>query len=666
MRKRKNRFLQFLTVAILFLLPVVTNAQSDLPSPSTQYSEEMLLFHEIPSVYSASKYEQKVTEAPSSVSIITASEIKKYGYRTLADILRSIRSFYITYDRNYSYLGVRGFGRPGDYNSRILLLVDGHRINDNVYDGALVGTEFVVDVDLIDRVEIIRGPGSSLYGSNAFFAVVNVITMRGRNLKGAEVSGEAGSFDRYKGRLSFGNRFQNGVEAIVSGSNYDSKGRRLYFKEFDNPSTNYGVTEHTDYDRYHNFFTKLSYQDFTLQGAYVSRTKGIPTASYGTDFNDTRNKTIDRLGYADLKYEISLGKQTDITARLFYDCYKYNGDYIYSGAVNKDWSYGEWWGGELKFTAKLLEAHKIILGAEYQDNIHQDQKNYDDNPYLLYLDDRRNSKVWAFYIQDEFTISKNLIFNAGVRYDYYDTFGSTTNPRLAIIYNPFEKTTFKLLYGRAFRAPNVYEFYYQSSISNMKSNPNLKPETIKTYELVYEQYIGDSLRGTVAGFYYKIKDLISQTTDPADNLLVYMNIEEVEAKGLELELEGRWASGLEGRISYTFQETENKKTGEILTNSPKHLAKMNLTLPLIKEKLFAGIEEQYMSIRKTLAGDKLDGFFITNLTLFSQNLLKGLEISGSIYNLFDKKYIDPGSEEHVQDAIQQDGRNFRLKLIYTF
>lgn len=212
----------------LVLLPLIASGQSSVPLESAAYNnEEALLFQEIPSVYGASKYEQKVTEAPSSISIVTASEVKKYGYRTLADILRSLRSFFVTYDRNYSYVTVRGFGRPGDYNTRILLLVDGHRINDNIYDGALVGTEFILDVDLIDRVEVIRGPGSSLYGSNAFFAVVNVITRRGRNLNGVEVSGEAGSYDTYKGRVSYGNRYQNGAEAVFSGSAYDSKGQSL-------------------------------------------------------------------------------------------------------------------------------------------------------------------------------------------------------------------------------------------------------------------------------------------------------------------------------------------------------------------------------------------------------------------------------------------------------
>ncbi|MGC2061858.1 MAG: TonB-dependent receptor plug domain-containing protein, partial [Thermodesulfovibrionales bacterium] len=172
----------------------------------TDLSLDELMKIEIEIVSGASKFEQKVTEAPSSVSIVTADDIKKFGYRTIADILRSLRGFFVTYDRNYSYVGMRGFGRPGDYNSRFLLLIDGHRTNDAIYDSASIGTEAVIDVDLIDRVEVIRGPGSSIvYGSNAVFAVVNIITRRGRDVKTLEASGEAGSFNTYKGRLTYGN-----------------------------------------------------------------------------------------------------------------------------------------------------------------------------------------------------------------------------------------------------------------------------------------------------------------------------------------------------------------------------------------------------------------------------------------------------------------------------
>ena len=623
----------------------------------------MILFQEIPSVYGASKYEQKVTEAPASVSIITASEIKNYGYRTLADVLRSVRSFYVTNDRNYSYVGVRGFGRPGDYNSRILLLVDGHRLNDSVYDQAFVGTEGLIDLDIIDRIEIIRGPGSSLYGSNALFAVVNIITRRGRDLKGAEVSGEAGTFNTYKGRLSYGDKFQNGTEAIVSGSGYDSKGDRLYFREYDAPATNNGVTEHTDYDRYYNIFTKFSFEDLTLTGAYNSRTKGIPTGAFGTDFNDPGNRTTDDHGYLDLRYERSVARRTDLMARLYYDYFSYWGNYITSGVLNKDSAYGEGFGGEVKLTSKPIDANRFIVGAEYQGITHQDQKNYDVDPYRLFLDDKRKSAIWAAYIQDEIGISRVLSLTAGLRYDDYKTFGGSTNPRLALIYNPLERSTFKLLYGSAFRTPNVFEQYYQST--TQISNPDLKPEKIRTYELVYEQYLGDRLRATAAGYYYEIDNLINQT-EASPGVAVFENLARVEARGFELEIENKWGSGVDGRISYTGQRTKDLSTGGQITNSPEHLAKLNLIVPILKDRLSAGIEEQYMSRRRTVAGNYAPGFFITNLTLFSQRVLGRLDLSVSVYNLFDKNYGDPVSADFVQDTIRQDGRSCRVKLTYAF
>ena len=630
-------------------------------------SIEQLLDMEVDTVYAASKYEQKITEAPSSVSIVTADEIKKFGFRTLADILRSVRGFHITNDRNYSYVGVRGFGRPGDYNSRILVQVDGHRINDSVYDSVLVGEEFILDVDLIDRVEIIRGPGSSLYGNNAFFAVVNVVTRKGRDFDSFEASGSAGSLNTYKGRLSYGNIFRNGLEMVVSGSGLYSEGQRsLYFKEFDSPSTNNGIARNSDYENSFNFFTNFSFRDFALQGAYVSREKGIPTSSFTSDFNDRRNGTTDSRGYVDLTYEKNFENRLSVATRLFYDRSEYHGDYIFSGDINKDTERGDSWGLDLMLKKTLFEKHTAILGFEYIDNFRQDQQNYNEHPYSLFLDDMRSSGNWAFYAQDEFAIHKRLTLNVGLRWDHYQTFGDTLNPRLALIYKPFENSILKFLYGSAFRAPNAYELYYSDGGLTAKASSGLKPETIRTYEVVYEQYLGEHFSSTVSGFHYDIKNLVNQTLDPVDSLLVFKNIDSVEANGLELELNGKWAGGLEAKAAYSLQKVENSLNHQVLTNSPQHLAKFGIIVPLIAEKFHAGIEEQYTSRRKTKNNNYANGYFLTNVTLFGHPLSKDIELSVSAYNLFDRRYGDPGGEEHLQDVIRQNGRSFRLKLSYKF
>jgi outer membrane cobalamin receptor len=237
-------------------------------------------------VYSASRHLQPSSDAPSSVTVITSNEIQQQGYRTLADILRTVPDFFVTYNRNYSSLGVRGFARPGDFNTRVLLLVDGHRLNDNVYDEAMIGTEFPIDIDLIQRIEIVRGPVSSLYGSNAVFAIINILTKQGHDISGPELSAAGGSFDTSKGRISYGRKLKQ-LEFMISGSFYGSRGQKqLFYPEFNTIETNNGIATNADDDQLGSAFATASFRGITLQSAYGTREKGVPTGAYGTIFNN--------------------------------------------------------------------------------------------------------------------------------------------------------------------------------------------------------------------------------------------------------------------------------------------------------------------------------------------------------------------------------------------
>ncbi len=640
----------------------------------TQMSLEELMQIQIPSVYGASKFEQKVTEAPAVVTIVTADQIKKFGYRTLADILASVMGLYTTYDRNYHYLGLRGFGRPGDYNSRVLLLVDGHRINENIYDQAPIGTEFPIDLDLIDHVEVIRGPSSSLYGTNAFLGVVNVVTRRAEQIGGTEASGAAGTFRTYNGRVSYGRNYSNDVALVLSASGYRSHGpSRLFFDDFNDPATNNGVARDNDDDRYHSVFLSLGVHDVTLQAAYSSREKGIPTAAFGTVFNTDESRTTDEWGYLDLKVRRRLGGRWEAIGRIYYDTYDYFGDYLfdYSGTgvppfvLNKDVTHGRRLGSDLQISGTVARRQRLTAGLEYQDNLRQVQKNFDDAPRTVYLDDRRDTQNWGLYLQDAITVTDGLILNAGVRHDLYDTFGHTTNPRLALIYTPVPETTIKLLHGGAFRAPDAYELYYQDGVSQ-KPSPDLKPETTRTTEVVLEQALGRHVRALATGYYLVIHDLISLRTDLADGLLMFHNVYAVRATGVEAQIEGKWDRALELRASYSVQRSEDANTGDRLANSPQQLGKLNLLWPWIGDRLFSGIEVQYTARRLGVIGAEVPGFTVANATLFERGLIDGLEISASVYNLFDQSYGDPVSEAHRQNAIEQNGRTYRVKLTYRF
>lgn len=675
----------WLIVAILSLAAPGQAAETGPPAEATptnpppsllDLSFKELLKIPIPKVYGASKMEQDITQAPAAVTVIKADEIKKYGYRTLADLLQSVRGLYVTYDRNYAFLGTRGFNSGLD-NSRVLLLVNGHRLNNNLTDGAAIGTDFILDVDLIDQVEIIRGAGSVLYGNNAFFSVINVRTRRpvGQEGVGGEVSGEMASYDTYKGRVTYGNKFKNDLELLLSASLYDTQGRKdLFFKQYNFPASHNGIVSRGDDDDSKSFFGTLGYHDFTLQGAFITREKGNPTSPdyplgaplvdpahpAGTAFNDPRTRTIDERSYVELQFDHPFSPDSELKAKIYYDRDSLDRGFLYNFppvVLNKEIRAGEWWGAEVQVNKRLWDKHTFTLGAEYRDDFRQSRLNYDDAPHVVYADVHRARKNGGIFFQSDLTIVTNLHFNAGVRYDKYGDFDGTANPRLALIYNPWEKTAVKAIYGTAFRAPNFVEEGFV-----FPKDPLLVPETITTYELVYEQGLGDHLRSSVGGFYNQMDGLISFVP----GIQGYRNLAGAEAKGAEMELEAFWSSGWRGRLSYTFQDTKDRTTGHRLTDSPQQLAKVNLSAPLYKEKLFAGLEFQYTTARTTLLGTEAAGFGLVNFTLFSQNLVKNLEASVSLYNLLDRKYGDPATPGHLQDVLEQDGRSVRVKLTYRF
>ncbi|MGH8177826.1 MAG: TonB-dependent receptor plug domain-containing protein, partial [Steroidobacter sp.] len=603
----------------------------------------------------------------------------RYGHRTLADVLRSVRGLYVSNDRNYTYLGVRGFLRPNDYNTRVLVLIDGHRVNDNLFDSGTIEREGMIDVELIERVEVIRGPGSSIYGSSAFLGVINVITRSGAGIGGVEIAVETESFDTRKSRLTFGEKFDNGVEWLLSGSHYASEGpERLYYPEFDqrisdNPNaTNDGVAYRLDDEDAWNVFTSVSQGEFTASAWYLERAKNVPTASFGTMFNE-REWTKDYRAYVDVQYDHAFNDDVRLKGSGFVDEYRYRGMYPYNYAESGDpvdivplydSTVGQWVGTEWQLSARLRDRHTVLAGVEYRNNLREFQESYEDlEPRVYTVYDDRTSRVLGVYAQGEFALRDDLLLTGGMRYDrYFNTFGGNVSPRAGLIYSPLATTTFKALYGQAFRAPNPYELYYNVE---QRLRPTLAPEQIDAYELVYEQYLGQALRLSVSGYQYETEDLVSQhATDAGDPY--FANLDHVRARGVEFELAAEFESGLVANASYTLQRAVDVASDQELTSSPRHLAKLNISAPFLNDKFVAGLELQYQSEVRTLADRKASDFLVANLNILSRPLWRGLEISAAVSNLFDTAYGYPGAEDHAQDVIAHDGRSFRGALTYKF
>jgi outer membrane receptor for ferrienterochelin and colicins len=669
-RPRRSRVAERVVSIVLFLL-CATPALAQKRPPLADLELEDLMKLDVQSVFGASKFLQKVTDAPAAVSVVTARDIEVYGYRTLADIIRSAPGFNVTYDRNYSYVGVRGFQRAGDYNSRILMLIDGHRANDPIYSQAYVGTEFPIDVELIDRVELIRGPSSSIYGTNAFLAVINVVMKRGKASHGVRLSADGGSLETRRARAVVGHTFASGLDVSLSASLYRSRGQKsLYYADFDDPATNNGIAANLDRDAAYHVFGSLSFKGLSFQGVYGWRAKQVPTASFGVSFNDERSRVTDAQGWADVSYLRDLPGRWHFTGRVYHDRTAYNGRYPYdaesgepSTSVSGDYANAGWWGTEVDMENVVAKRHKVTVGAQYRDNFRLNQGVFDVASGATSLDDRRNSHESAIFVEDQYTVNDKLLLNMGIRTDRYQAFGSTTNPRLALIFKPAENTAIKTLWGTAFRAPNAYELYYSSDV--IVPSPNLEPESIGTAEIVLERYFAAHYRFSTSVYSSRVRNLISQVPNP-EGMLIFLNVDSAATRGVEAEFEGKWRSGISSRISYSHQDSRNLVTDIPLANSVRHLATANITLSLIRHQVHLGMDFHFVGSVKTLDGAFTDRFVVPNVTMTTREFGNGLSLSASVYNLLDNKYGYPGGDEHRQDVIYQDGRAIRVGLKYSW
>jgi outer membrane receptor for ferrienterochelin and colicin len=626
--------------------------------PSTMDLEQLM---KIEIVVAGSKRAQESRDVPSFVSVVTAADIREHGYRTLADVLRTLPGFYVSNDRNYSYIGVRGFSRPGDWNARVLLLLNGLRTNENVFDLAYIGEEFSVDVDLIERVEVIRGPSSAIYGSNAFFAVINVVTRPASSVAGTEIATTAASFGTYSGRASYGHAFANGLDLLASGTYSDGKGRNLYFPEYDDPTTNNGIASGADHEGFRKLLVTASKGNFSFQATNVSREKDLPTGSYASIFNDPRNSTTDGLTLASLSYERNLANAATFSTRVHAGRYAYDGEYAYSAdAPNRDVFVGEWWGLDIDAARKIGSRQFLTYGAEYRDNLKMLQTNYDPEPYVLYSKAQDKSTRWGLFAQDEIRLADPLMLYAGLRVDRYEGFGYATTPRAALIYTPSSTTTFKLLAGRAFRAPSGYELQYNNAHEST-ANPLLEPEHIETLELTAQRLIGGGVEISASAFRNRLTNLLSRRLDTTSSVLYFGNVDEIHSRGVELGLNVNRGHGLTGKLSYSFQRTQDRAIGVQLSNSPEQMVQMELRSPILGSSATAAVDAQYMSARSTLLGNVAGGHVLTNLSLFAPRTFGRFDLSASLYNVFAARYGDPVSNGFIQDVIQQDGRSFRVR-----
>jgi iron complex outermembrane receptor protein len=621
-------------------------------------------------IVSAAKRPQSPAEAPSMVSVISAREIRNFGWRTLGEALGSLRGLHVTYDRSYTYLGVRGFGRPGDFSSRVLLLIDGVPVNDGVYDQVPVGTEFPLDLSLVERIEYVPGAGSVLYGGNALLAVVNVVTLSGaRAGKAVQVgagSGRAGDLS-----VSAGWRDESGNDMLLAVARERRRGRDLFFDSYDTPGAN-AWSRGLDHEANDRLFAQFRRGGFSGSVLLHDRIKGMPGAPFGVDLDDPRNRLRDRRAQGSLRYEHQFSAATAMRLQGYAMQTSYDGDWVYGGVVQPDGMVTRSLGGEASLTTTAPPGQTLLVGISVREDGTRRQFNA-----TLDIDTPRTAV--GIFVQDDIALGARATLSAGLRYDRI-TGGAThthLSPRLALIVQPQPGTVVKAIAGAAFRPPNAFETDYAFAGTNA-ANPALRSERIHTAELGLEQEFGAETHLTAGLYRNRIDDLITIETDSATGLQQHHNVGRVAAQGLEFE--GRTQLGeLSLRGSVAWQRVRHESGAEI-ANSPRQLAKLLLAAPLAGG-LHLGWETHYTGSRKTdtgqvdSTGDDVGGHAVSHATL-SGDFGRGVDWQLRLHNVFDRRHGNvagtefntnfPGVQVSPMTQVLQDGRSLYGSVRWHF
>lgn len=651
-----------LRIAVFASLVLAVVAQN--PPPTSQDLDALSLEDLMQlKVQGAAMHPQTLQDAPASVTVITAEEIRKYGYRTLGEALASVRGFYVNNDRSYQTMGVRGFSLPGDYDSHMLVMVNGHNMSDNVFSYMLYfGNDFPIDMNLIKQIEIIRGPSSALYGSNAIFATINIITKSPEEAGPLAVTVDTGSFGEKKIQVVETATLGN-ASILFSGSVLNNAGQHsIYFPEFDTKADNYGNAIDMNTERGYHFFSTLVWRNWTVTAAVAGHNMIQPISWGPAIFNNRGTQDSDNRDYIDAVYERALAQGT-LQWRTYYDSYHYQGRAEYqldNGGIedNRTNIQGNWVGSELTYRFRPYSIGDITLGLEGKADLRNLQESYDVFPVPIeYLRTSNPNRSVGLIFQDEKRLSQRWKLDLGMRLDKEEYGHDFLSPRVALIYQP-SQWAIKVLYGRGFRNPSPFQLFYSDGFAT-EGNPNARPEAADTVEVDVERKLGKRMNLQASGYGYRLRDFLVGTA-LANGLIQYQNSGTIEAAGVEFEINGRPADWLEATASYAAQRS--RSGGGNLSNSPDQLAKLRFAVPLGR-KLSLSSGMQYSSSRLTVGGNTLGPVYLADLTLTTKHLTKDLDMRFGLRNAFNLKYSDPVALYPVVDSMPQPGRSFFVELI---
>ncbi len=631
-------------------------------------------------IITATRYIKRIEEAPATATVISAEQIRNMGARDILDVLKTVPGIGISRITGYGFFGIESRGIKNNHSQKVLIMIDGHRVNEPNSGGA----SFVFNnlmVENIKRVEVIRGPGSALYGANAFVAVINVVTKSAGEIDGIELLSCGGSYDTQHHNIIFGKELSK-LKIAGSFDYLDTNGPSLHVD-----SDLIGRSAHTDaWERKYDFGLKMSYGDFSFSGRYVERDRG-PYIGAVNVLNDDSELEHSHL-FGELIYNRDIGENLHLLAKGYYDDYSLYIDWelfpegalpaFPDGMIGIPETKNRTLGTEVQLDYSLCDNNTITAGSliEYIEQ-YDTRHTANFNPSMIaptpigplqditswgnYNKDAYRG-VTALYVQDVWKFTQNIEGTFGIRFDYYSDIGETYNPRAALVWKFTENAHLKLLYGSAFRAPSFIELY-NSNNPTETGNPDLKPEKIDTYEVSIGYDFARRYSTNITYFRSIIDDTIR-----LDSSSVYANTGKVKIDGVEVELKANIKESHYGYVNYTYQYPRDDETGSKIIDVAAHKGNVGANFELGKH---LNINSNLLVVgprRRASADirDKLTGYELLDLTLIGKDFFRTAEFRASVHNLLDDDYADPAATGTVADDYPRKGINFTIDFRYKF
>jgi outer membrane receptor for ferrienterochelin and colicin len=635
-------------------------------------------------VNAASRATETVEEAPSSVSIVRSEELRGMSYPTIAEALRGVRGVYVSDDRSYAAVGFRGLGRLGNYGNRVLVLLDGQPTNDDWIGSSYVGNDARTDLEDIERIEVVRGPGSVLYGTNAFSGVINLVT---RDV--AKTSGEVGvgtsEYGAARGRARLNLRLSDDSTVWLSVAAAKGSGRDFYFPEYADVPGLAGNARDLDGFKSGTVNGRFTYKSLTAMWLLNSRNKSSPTGVYDTNFGDPRLQQVDTRGLLEVRFEPKVSNAVQLMSRVHANFYNFRGFYPLADGLERDRFDGTWFGVEQRVVFQLPSRLRFTVGGEAQ--FHTQVHETVAQAGATYLDDNPTYQVQAGYFLADIPIGSAVHLSAGSRLDRYSTFGTSNNPRIALIARPYDGGNLKIMGGKAFRAPSIYELSYNDGGNTQVASPNLKPESIYSGEIEFSHRFSPTVSTVVSAYGNVVDGLIltrggtaadPMTMTPAGLLHYENSTAPVLTLGGEAEIRRDWRQGWMLSVSYSAQHSRYLPSNSLsdvfgssenaafrrVPNAPEQLASFRGAAPLLSRALLAttriSIEgprfDRHDESDDPVPQGTTDTAVIWDFILSGEEQRWGLRYSFGLYNAFDWRYTVPVSNEFRQNTIVQNGR----------